>query len=771
MVASGIVWMAFIASVVATYAYVQTATKKKFLLTLARRSFMAMAAGVLAASVLLMVYILRHQFEYAYIWNYSSNDLPFHLLITTFWAGQEGSFMFWTLCSTLIGFVLLNYSRHQRIESETMAVYSLVQAFLLLLLIAKSPFTTIWDQFPNQATAGMIPANGKGLNPLLQNFWMIIHPPVLFIGFAAMSAPFALAIAALWKRAYAEWIPIALPWVYFAAISLGAGLVLGGYWAYGVLGWGGWWGWDPVENSSLVPWIIAVMLIHTLLVQRKTGKLIRTNFVLALLGFILVIYSTFLTRSGVLGDSSVHSFVDPGAFAYTLLVLWIITAVVLGFGLLARRWKELRSMAQGVGMMTRESWISIGSVAMGASAAIILFGTSWPLIGNSTIEPSFYDSMNLPLASLMGLMIGISLFLQWRNESMPGFFRRAGFSLAFAFLATASLFLADVRDASMLALAAGSFFALAVSLRRGYQLAKQSPALLGGVLSHTGLAMLFLAVIASGRYGLKKTVTLPLQQPREVIGYTVTYTESRPIEDNKYEFIVTAEKDGSRYVLKPVMYETSYNNSLMREPAYKSLLTGDFYIEPVSLETGSSTSGETHHLIKGTPMTIGDRSYTFLRFDMSKEGMAGMTGGSGFVVGAVVEIRKGKEKEEITLLSSFDQGVAHPKPSTTMTDSLNLTFVGMNIDTETKQSSADIAITGPGQTGGAPAESLVVEASAKPFMSFVWAAAVFLLGGISLALFQNTRTPAFPIQRNKSNGRKPQQVQQRKDEPSLIEQS
>ncbi len=168
---------------------------------------------------------------------------------------------------------------------------------------------------------GFVPLDGHGLNPLLQNFWMIIHPPMLFLGFSSLAVPFVLAVAALGQRNYKNWMNSALPWVLFSALALGAGLMLGGYWAYGVLGWGGWWGWDPVENSSLVPWIVTIILVHTMLVQIVTGKLVRTNFVLAILAYLLVVYSTFLTRSGILANSSVHSFVDPGTFAYVLLVL------------------------------------------------------------------------------------------------------------------------------------------------------------------------------------------------------------------------------------------------------------------------------------------------------------------------------------------------------------------------------------------------------------------------------------------------------------------
>ena len=229
--------------------------------------------------------------------------------------------------------------------------------FFYLLIAIKSPFQYIWDVAANNVPQGFIPQDGRGLNPLLQNFWMIIHPPVLFIGFASLAVPFVLAVAALWQKKYDKWIQTALPWVLFSALSLGAGLMLGGYWAYGVLGWGGWWGWDPVENSSLIPWMVAIILVHTMLIQMLTGKLARTNFILAVLAYLLVIYSTFLTRSGILANASVHSFVDPGMLAYTLLIIWLVAAAVGGFGMIVLRRKELTIQTPPSTWLTRESML------------------------------------------------------------------------------------------------------------------------------------------------------------------------------------------------------------------------------------------------------------------------------------------------------------------------------------------------------------------------------------------------------------------------------
>ncbi len=363
-----IVWIACAAATLSAYAYYRSITASKRFLALARNSYGVMAVGVLAASIALMFYILRHQFEYAYVFGYSSRALPLHLLITTFWAGQEGSFLFWALCGSIIGIILMAYTHRKGIEAETMTIYAIVQAFLLLLLIAKSPFQYLWDAHPGEVAVGTIPADGRGLNPLLQNVWMIAHPPILFAGFASMAVPFVFAMAALWRRTYVDWIQNALPWVIFGTIALGTGIMLGGYWAYGVLGWGGWWGWDPVENSSLIPWMIGIILVHTMLVQRRTGGLAKTNFFLGIATYVLVVYSTFLTRSGILGSSSVHSFVDPGAIAYALLVVWIAASLLVGFGMLTRRWQDLKALPSHSPLFTRESFLTISSAVMGVSA-------------------------------------------------------------------------------------------------------------------------------------------------------------------------------------------------------------------------------------------------------------------------------------------------------------------------------------------------------------------------------------------------------------------
>ena len=775
-----LIWISFFAAAVSAYAYYRSTTGDQRLLKVARNSFGTMVIGAIAASAVLMMYLLRHQFEYEYVWAYSSRGLPLDLLITTFWAGQEGSFLLWALCGSLIGVVLIAYTRRKRIESETMTVYALVQTFLFLLLIVKSPFQYVWEARPDQFAVGMIPADGRGLNPLLQNIWMIIHPPVLFIGFAAMAVPFTFAFAALWRKKYADWIGSAVPWVTFGTISLGAGIILGGYWAYGVLGWGGWWGWDPVENSSLIPWLVGIILLHTMVVQRRTGGLARTNFLLAISTYVLVVYSTFLTRSGILGDASVHSFVDPGALAYTFLLAWIGLSIILGFGMIARRWKDLSASSLQTTLFTRESLLAISCVVMGVSALVILFGTSWPMLSHASLEPSFYDKTNLPIAILLGLLLALSLLVQWRTGSFRELLRNSVWSVLLAAVALVILVMSGVRDVVMALFAFASLFAFFVNAFRVYQVAKESPWFIGGAVAHIGLVLLFLGIIGSGRYGEKQTASLPLNGSKQVLGYTLTYKGSHPTDDGKWRFDVQVQRGGSAFLLQPVMFESSYNNSLMRNPDYASFLTGDFYLEPVSVEQVGS-SGETGaqdvvQLKKGESRTFGDVEVTFLQFEMNQQALKAMTGSGGFAVGARLRITRGKTTEEVVPVAFYKAGErSESRIVSTKDGTIDFELLGMNVDPASKASTIQLRITGvPGQAPPAQkSELLIVEASVKPFIGLIWIGAVLMASGLTVSLIAKLNGKGRPRQSGDENerNRHPAAAHAPRDERKPVEES
>ncbi len=262
------------------------------------------ALGAVLLVVALIVYLfLMRRYDIKYVYDYSSADLELRFRVAAMWAGQPGSFVLWALWGLLAAQLLIRRTRHA--EPYVLSVFMLLQAALLTFMLMRNPFVPYTDPTTG---AAMFPPDGKGLNELLHNPWMVIHPPILFTGYALLAVPFAFALAGLWRRDYDGWARQALPWTLAGWSFLGLALLLGGYWAYETLGWGGYWGWDPVENSALVPWLTATALLHALLVQRTSGGFRRASFALAILTYLLVFYATFLTRTGVLSSFSVHSF-------------------------------------------------------------------------------------------------------------------------------------------------------------------------------------------------------------------------------------------------------------------------------------------------------------------------------------------------------------------------------------------------------------------------------------------------------------------------------
>ena len=739
MTGTFLVWVALGASIVGMLTYARAAFGKGRSIPLARWSVLTSALGVAAASVLLMTYILQHRFDVDYVWSYSSRDLPTYLLITTFWAGQEGSFLLWALFGAAFGLMLQSYARQRKLEYEAMAVYGFLQSFLILLLVFKSPFSAVWDVHPDQLTVGQIPADGRGLNPLLQNMWMAIHPPILFIGFASLAVPFALAIASLWKRVYTEWHTIAMPWVLFAVVSLAAGIMLGGYWAYGVLGWGGWWGWDPVENSSLIPWIVSVALLHSIIVQKKNGGFVRTNFVLAILSYILVIYSTFLTRSGVLGDASVHSFVDPGTFVYTLLIVWVSSLVLMAVWALRTRWRDLRPPGAVTGILRKDTMLGWTSVVLLFLALLVFVGTNWPIISSGTVEPAFYNKSTAPLGILLALVLAVSLSLQWEEIPLIVALRRMSVPFAAAAVVTLAALFMGVSDVVPLVLTLVSAFALFMSIRMLFSMLYVEWISIGGPVAHAGLAILLLGIVGSGYYGKQQTVSLPLGEPQEVLGYTLNYTGAKQLMNDRWQFTVTARSEDREDDLRPVMFHSDYNNSVMRNPDYVSFLTNDLYIEPVSVETPKQeATGEMVHLARGKGTTFGPYTLTFEAFDMQSH-TGGTMGGNDVAIGARILVKKGKSVTTVLPVSVFNQGDVSSSTPALLENGTELRLMGMNVDMTTRVSTVILQATAPGAVQIASKETLVVEASVKPFISLVWLGTVICLAGVAVALIRRQR--------------------------------
>jgi cytochrome c-type biogenesis protein CcmF len=748
----------FASAVVSSGAYfLSLKNHNEMLQRTARMMFYIVCVGMLIAAGMAVFHIMTHDFRYSYVWGHSSKELSTPLLIATFYAGQEGSFMLWTLLVSMIGFSLLPYVHKHRYESEVMGFYGVILSFLLLMLVAKSPFAYVWESYPKDVPYGFMPQNGKGLNPLLQNLWITIHPPILFTGFASMSVPFAFAMAGLIRKEYHQWVSVSLPWVLFGTAILGFGIMLGGFWAYETLGWGGFWGWDPVENSSLLPWLVAVALTHTMLTQKKTKGLVKTNFVLAVMTFLLVLYSTFLTRSGVLGDTSVHSFVDPGFFAYTLLLSFVIVFAVVGFGMILWRSKDIGAIKTEFAPTSREFALGIGSALMLASAVIVFIGTSWPLMAEIFKQPkvaidiAFYNKMHLPLVIMVALLNGASLLLKWRATTPRDFARQIVIPFVIAGVATVICVAFGVHDPAFALLTFGAFFGLSVNANLAVRILKGNPTFAGAYISHFGLALLFLGIVATSRYSVTEHVRLPMNTPTQALGYTFMFLGKEQVEKDykdreKFHYFVSAEKDGKETIVKPVLYWSDYNQrqSAFLEPGIRWSALQDLYIAPKAVEIEGEAPAMQVQREVPQPLVIDSTiRITLLGFDTSD-----MTNPNRqqdrLKLGAILSIERADSAFQTTLYTTFLMGGANAQaqyepfqiPGTTY-------FLAMqrampNMEDRTK-SQAIILASDSRNPATSPREVFTIEVSIKPFINLVWGGVLLMVAGFFISIVRRRK--------------------------------
>src|SRR5438067_3750762 len=379
----------------------------------ARRAGIAAFAVVLLAAVVLVTAAFQDDFSIAYIFHHSNRDLPAPYKFATLWSRQEGSLLFWSLLLSAYGLVLrLRHNTDSRLFAHASVIIAAVQVFFLLLLnFAATPFAIM---------QGSLPEDGNGLNPLLQYPEMVIHPPMLYLGYVGFTVPFAFALGALIMRYPGEkWIHITRRWTMVTWGFLTCGIFLGAHWAYSVLGWGGYWGWDPVENASFFPWLTGTAFLHSVMMQEKRGMLKTWNVWLIFSTFMLSILGTFLTRSGVV--SSVHAFAQSSIGEWFMWFLAIVFVVCLYFYI--RNRDHLRSEHRLESLLSRESSFLFQNLVLLASCFAILWGTLFPVLSEwiqghkVTVGPPFFNRVNVPIAMFLLLLTGVGPLLAWRRTS------------------------------------------------------------------------------------------------------------------------------------------------------------------------------------------------------------------------------------------------------------------------------------------------------------------------------------------------------------------
>lgn len=485
---------------------------------LGRLAFRIHGFSVFGIVVTLFIMLYNHYFEYEYVWHHSNKQMQMRYILSCFWEGQEGSFLLWSFWHVVIGFILQRSAKNW--EAPVLSVISLVQVFLASMLlgivisehrIGSNPFTVLLRDHPNFRNIPLFTKanyleqlNGKGLNPLLQNYWMTIHPPTLFLGFALTVVPFAYAMAGLWKKDFITWIKPALPWTFFGIAVLGTGILMGGAWAYEALSFGGFWAWDPVENASLVPWLTLAGAGHVMLVNKTKGQSLFITFGLCILTFILILYSTFLTRSGILGETSVHAFTDNGMSGQLLVYLFFF--LLLGIVLLLANTKGLFKKTEEEGLWSREFWMFVGAIILLGSSFQIMFYTSIPVwnklfdlkMAPSTNVINFYNTWQLPFAFVVTLLIAVGQYFKYKDTALSEFFKRLSISFIASVLITAlfAYFLKMTRAHYILLMFSTIF---AVAANAGYMLTvlKGKIKKAGASVAHIGFALVLLGALIS----------------------------------------------------------------------------------------------------------------------------------------------------------------------------------------------------------------------------------------------------------------------------------
>lgn len=549
-------------------------------------SFWIHAISIISIIGLLLFLLFSHRFEYHYVWHHSNKAMQMKYILSCLWEGQEGSFLLWMFWHVILGAILIFVAKEWR--APVMFTIMLVQVFLVTMIlgivveipsfdfkIGSNPFLLLREhetmrnmpfvKLPDY----LAKLDGRGLNPLLQNYWMTIHPPTLFLGFASTVVPFAFAVAGLWRRQFTEWLKPALPWTFFGVMILGLGILMGGAWAYEALSFGGFWAWDPVENASLVPWLILVGGAHLMLVFRNKGTSLLWAFILIICSFVLVLYSTFLTRSGVLGESSVHAFTDLGMnrqllyylffFAWLPVVIFtydkkLRTGYILGslcllaltsifgftvaitilyvlfggfsiFLLVLNYYRYFPRDEKEDKFSSREFWMFVGALVLLLSAFQIFVETSLPAFGkafgtipglgslfpenitSSSEAIEIYNAWQIPFAVLIALLMGIGQFFRYRETPMKQWAKDMMLALMISSSITViSLFTTSITEHPFyVVLLFASVFAISANLHYLVQFVKLKWRLAGPSLAHIGFALVLVGSLVSA--GHKKIIS------------------------------------------------------------------------------------------------------------------------------------------------------------------------------------------------------------------------------------------------------------------------
>jgi len=764
------IWLAFITALLIPLAYIFSERKPSLhARKIATGIYLLHVFTLLVATSTLYFIIYNHYFEYSYVWQYSSRDLPFRYIISCFWAGQQGSFLIWAVWQAILGLFLLKLDTQWR--GKFFAVFAFGQIFLLSMVlgvtvggfhIGSSPFLLLREMtsnmgsefFANPGYLAMI-ADGNGLNPLLENIWMVIHPPTLFLGYALMLVPFSFAVASLWKREFYGWLRPSLPWALFGMFTLGLGILLGGRWAYESLTFGGFWAWDPVENASLVPWLLLTGAVHLMLISHKRRQSFGMSYAMLFLSFILMIYATYLTRSGILGETSVHSFGDDGMSAQ--MIMFLALFILVPFTLLVINLKHFPKKSNET-LWSREFWMMIGSVVLLLSAFQITITTSIPVInkilGSSIAPPidniGYYNTWQTPYAILIALLIAAAQFLGYGLNDRKQFFKNIGISLGISLILTVILALAvQVKHIEHFALMFFTIFTVVATLDYLLRYARKN-ANLGASVTHIGFGVFLLGVllafsnsqiISRNVSGLdlgkekdnNENIVLQKDIMQPMGGYLVRYTSSEERgRETFYKVDFIKESDFSTGKIAFSVHPSVNHNDRMGNvynPDTKHFLNKDIYTYISFAESSDPNSKDGYSLSVVKEVKKNDTipfARSFIILDSIVADMKDDRGENASITAKfrILSMEHGEIRTQIKYIITAgelrrEDGIVEPL-------NLKLSFEGVS----DKSDAIKVGLYEKKM------DYIVIKAIVFPWMNILWGGVVIMLSGLSIAILR-----------------------------------
>ena len=783
------IWIAVAALIVSMASYLTACARRGAagggagFVRVGRAAFLLAAACVFGTAFALGTLLVTHRFDIQYVYDHSARAMSPLYYFPSFWSGQEGSFLLWGFWIAVLGVVLACTSGPA--ERRVMPIYGAVLLFLMGMLILKPPFLPTTDEFGIQVT----PTEGLGLNPNLENYWMVIHPPTLFLGFAALTVPFAFALSALCWREWDGWLRRALPWGLFGFAILGLAMMMGGYWAYEMLGWGGFWEWDPVENGPFVPWMFLLGFLHAAQIQRVRGAFLKPTLLLALLPFSGALYETFLTRTGVLDKFSVHSFSTLGGNANNVLLGALLLAVAVSVGALLWRLKALpKSESATEDLSSREFGYTMAIVLLTLCATIAAVGLSAPLLTGigvkmhmaaytATVREDYHNRALFPIAVLLALGMGIGPHLAWRGKGGANgaklvwayaisVIAALGFVLAAKYLGTT---LTGGRLIPQLLLFTASVFAIVANVlllarlfpKKGHMHGIVRPVwTVGGTLSHLGAAVMLVGIVCLVVFVRKESDILLIQnQPVPMMNgeYTAVYRgmSGSPDTDKDNALLVdVASTDGKERFQARMPYalratEGGGQKLVFAHPAILHHGISDLYLN-MSNGTGFENFYKTP-VYKPT-LKLGDvkrvnisrdvlhpkiYSIEFMRFDNPMGAQVRATGQMPdvFPVAAVLRVTyKGVTSLVKPQFIRYADNSDPKSPEVSLPGGALISLAGMNAG------SSDQANPGAGamnesaalylrEDSGPPSQAFYLEATTRPMINLVWIGTLLLVFG------------------------------------------